>query len=70
MEESEVDNVKIPPVDPGDEVELTIEAKGGKGDGIGRIDGYVIFVPDTEKGDVVKVKIVKVFRSMGIGEKQ
>ena len=56
------------PVNVGDELELKIEAVGEKGDGIAKIKGFVIFVPNTKEGDVVKVKITKVLRKVGFGE--
>lgn len=56
------------PVKVGDEVEVKIEGVGGKGDGIAKVNGFVIFVPGTKQGDTVKVKITKVFRKVGFGE--
>lgn len=40
--------------------EVLIQDLGKKGDGIARLDKYVIFVPGTTKGTVVKVKIDKI----------
>lgn len=40
-------------------VELTIEDIGVSGEGIGKVDGYTLFVKDTVIGDVVRVKIMK-----------
>ena len=56
------------PVNVGDELDVTIEAVGGKGDGIAKIKGFVIFVPNVKKGDNVKVRITKVLRKVGFGE--
>ncbi len=56
------------PVNVGDELDVTIEAVGGKGDGIAKIKGFVIFVPNVKKGDNVKIKITKVLRKVGFGE--
>ena len=56
------------PVNVGDELDLTIEAVGEKGDGIAKIKGFVIFVPGTKQGETVKVKINKVLRKVGFGE--
>ena len=56
------------PVSVGDEVDLTIEAEGAKGDGIAKIKGFVIFVPGGKQGETVKVKITKVFRKMAFAE--
>lgn len=57
------------PVKVGDEVEITIEALGSKGDGIGKIEGFVVFVPGVNVGDKVKVRITDVRGKSGIGEK-
>ena len=56
------------PVNVGDELDLTIEAVGEKGDGIAKVKGFVIFVPGTKQGEIVKVKINKVLRKVGFGE--
>ena len=40
-------------------VQVTIEDIGVSGEGIGKIDGYTLFVKDTVIGDVVNVKIMK-----------
>ena len=42
-----------------DIVQVTIEDIGVTGEGIGKIDGYTLFVKDTVIGDVVEVKIMK-----------
>src|SRR3989344_3801972 len=56
------------PVNVGDELDLKIEAVGEKGDGIAKIKGFVIFVPQAKQGETVKVKITKVLRKVGFGE--
>ena len=56
------------PVKEGDEVDVEIEAVGEKGDGIAKIEGFVIFVPNTKAGQTVKVRITKVLRKVGFGE--
>ncbi len=45
------------PVDEGDEVVVDIEDVGSKGDGIARIKGFVIFVPETDIGETVRVEV-------------
>ena len=57
-----------PPVKVGDELEVTIEAVGAKGDGIAKKDGFVLFVPGVEKGQTVRVRVTKVLRNMGFAE--
>ena len=58
-----------PPVSKGEEVEVEIEDDGEQGDGIARVGpGYVIFVPDTELGDRVTIRVTKVRDNFGFGE--
>jgi len=57
------------PVKEGDEIDLTIEAVGEKGDGIGKVQGFVIFVPGTNAGETVKVRITQVRGKSAVGEK-
>ena len=52
----------------GDELEVTIEAVGAKGDGIAKKNGFVIFVPNTKKDEKVRVKITKVLRKVSFAE--
>jgi predicted RNA-binding protein with TRAM domain len=51
------------PVKEGEEYEVTIEAVGRKGDGIAKIENFVIFVPGTHEGDKVKVRITGLGRN-------
>jgi len=48
------------PVKEGDELDVTIEAVGMKGDGIAKVENFVIFVPGTKAGDHVKVRVTSV----------
>ncbi|MBL7050829.1 TRAM domain-containing protein [Candidatus Woesearchaeota archaeon] len=56
------------PVNVGDEVDVKIEAVGDKGDGIAKIKGFVLFIPNAKEGEEVKVKITKVLRRVGFAE--
>ena len=56
------------PVRVGDELEVTIEAVGAKGDGIAKKEGFVLFVPGVQKGENVKIKITRVLRKVGFAE--
>ena|SRR3989344_3834889 len=56
------------PVSVGEVHEVTIDAVGGKGDGIAKIKGFVLFVPGVKKGDAVKIKITKVLQNVGFAE--
>ncbi|MCS7121294.1 MAG: TRAM domain-containing protein [Archaeoglobaceae archaeon] len=61
-------NFRRPPVKVGDVRDVKIEAIGSGGDGIAKINGFVIFVPGTKLNDEVKIKITKVLRKYGFGE--
>jgi len=63
-----VSNLDGKPVKVGEVREVRIEAIGNKGDGIAKVNGFVIFVPGTELNDKVKIKITKVFKKFGFGE--
>lgn len=56
------------PVKVGDELDVTIEAVGEKGDGICKKKGFVLFVPNTKQGDNVKIRVTKVLRKVGFAE--
>ncbi len=47
--------------------ELEITGVTSEGNGVGRLDGFAIFVPETTVGDIVLVKIVKILKSYGFG---
>ena len=48
--------------------EAEIEDISRRGDGIAKIEGFIIFVPSTKKGEHVKFKITKVGNRFAIGE--
>lgn len=56
------------PVKVGEELDVKIEAVGEKGDGIAKVGGFVIFVPNTKEGDSVRIRIVRVLRRVGFAE--
>src|SRR3989338_7093174 len=56
------------PVKVGEEMDVTIEAVGEKGDGICKKKGFVLFVPNTKQGDTVRIRITKVLRKVGFAE--
>lgn len=56
------------PVKVGEELEVTIEAVGEKGDGIAKKNGFVLFVPGVKEGQRVKIKVTKVLRKVGFAE--
>jgi len=57
------------PVKEGDELEVRIEAVGEKGDGIAKVNGFVLFVPNTKEGETVKIRVTKVLKNVGFAEK-
>ena len=56
------------PVAEGETYDVKIEDIAREGDGIARIEGFVVFVPDTKLGDEVKIKINKVMHRFAIAE--
>ncbi len=56
------------PINVGETYDVTIEDVGRDGDGMARIEGFVVFVPNTQKGDNVKVRVTKVSRRVGFAE--
>jgi len=56
------------PVEEGKIYDAKIEDIGREGDGVARIENFVVFVPGTKVGDQVKVKITRVMRRMAFGE--
>jgi len=56
------------PVKVGEIHEVEIKSVGGKGDGIARVRGFVLFVQGVKKGDFVKIKITKVLEKVGFAE--
>ena len=60
--------MKKPPVNVGDVREVRIVAMGSGGDGIAKVNGFVVFVPGTELNDVVKVRITKVLKKFAFAE--
>jgi predicted RNA-binding protein with TRAM domain len=57
------------PVKVGEEREVTIEEVSRRGDGIAKIQNFVIFIPGTKVGDKVKIKVTSVASSYATAEK-
>jgi len=51
---------KRSPVELGEELEVDIKELSSKGEGMARVQGLVIHVPNTKPGDHVKVKITQI----------
>jgi predicted RNA-binding protein with TRAM domain len=56
------------PVEVGSEYAVDIQETSRRGEGIARIQGLVIFVPNTKPGDHVKIKIARISRRFAEGE--
>jgi predicted RNA-binding protein with TRAM domain len=52
-------------VEEGEVYDVTIQDIARQGDGIARIDGFIIFVPGTKVGDEVRIKIERVLPKYG-----
>jgi translation initiation factor 2 subunit 2 len=52
---------------PGDVIELLIHDVGKKGDGVGKLQNYLVIVPGTVKGTKVKVKITNLSGTTAFG---
>ena len=59
---------KSAPVEEGGSYDVTIEDIAREGDGIARVEGFVIFVPNAKVGDEVTIKVTKVMRKFAFGE--
>jgi len=57
------------PVEVGETYEVTIEDIAKEGDGIARVKGFVIFVPNTVVGEDVSIKVSKIMRNFAFAEK-
>jgi len=60
--------VSTPPVKVGDELDVTVEAVGEKGDGLAKKNGFVLFIPGVKEGQQVKIRVTKVLRKVGFAE--
>ncbi len=60
---------KPKPVKVGDEYDVEITDVGAKGDGITKVENFIIFVPNGKKGEKCKIKIKEVANKFAIGEK-
>jgi predicted RNA-binding protein with TRAM domain len=56
------------PVKEGDIVTVDIISIGAKGDGIAKVNEFVIIVPEGQEGDRLKVKVTRVLRKVAFAE--
>ena len=57
------------PVNVGEEYDVEINEVGSRGDGIARVKNFVVFIPNTKKGEKAHIKIKDVRMRFAIGEK-
>jgi len=55
------------PVKEGETYEIDVEATGAKGDGIGKVKGFVVIIPNAKPGQKVKVRIDAVRGKVAFG---
>jgi predicted RNA-binding protein with TRAM domain len=56
------------PVEIGKEYDVEIEEMSRRGEGITRIEGLVIFVPNTKPGDKLRIKVTNIGRRFAEAE--
>ncbi len=56
------------PVAEGEEFDAVVDDVGSEGDGVVKVDGYALFVPGTETGDAVRIRVTDVKPNFGFGE--
>ena len=57
------------PVETGDELTVAITDTGDEGDGIAKVDDYTLFVPGSEEGESVRIRIEDVKPRFGFAER-
>ena len=62
------DRVPPKPVEVGKEYEADIQEMSRRGEGIARIQGLVVFVPNTKTGDHVRIRITRISRRFAEAE--
>lgn len=53
-----------PPLKKNDNITLQIDNLGSEGQGIGRYNGFAVFVPYALPGEIVEAHIIKVAKTM------
>jgi len=56
------------PVEVGKEYNVSISEISRRGDGIAKIDGFVVFVPGTKQGQNVRIKVTQVSERFASGQ--
>jgi predicted RNA-binding protein with TRAM domain len=56
------------PINEGEEYDVKIEDMGRDGDGIAKIEGFIVFVNGAKLGDEVKIRITSVRRNFAFAD--
>jgi predicted RNA-binding protein with TRAM domain len=56
------------PVEIGQEYDVEIQETSRRGEGITRIEGLVVFVPNTKPGDKLRIKVTNIGRKFAEAE--
>ena len=56
------------PVEVGKEYDVTISDTSRRGEGIARIDGFVVFVPGTKQGQKARIRVTQVSERFASGQ--
>jgi predicted RNA-binding protein with TRAM domain len=62
------DNGNDAPIQEGGEYDVKIDDTGRDGDGIARIEGFVVFVSGAKVGDEVKIRVNSVRRNFAFAD--
>ena len=62
------DEVSSSPISEGEEYDVKIEDLGKSGDGIARIEGFIVFVTGAKVGDEVKIRITSTRSNFAFAE--
>ena len=58
----------ITPVEEGKVYEAKVVDMGREGDGLCRVENFVVFVPGVKVGDTVKFRVTRVLKRVAFGE--
>jgi 23S rRNA (uridine2552-2'-O)-methyltransferase len=58
------------PVSVGDELTVTIEDEGSEGDGVALVEGFTVFVPESEAGEEVSIEVTDVKPRFAFAERR
>lgn len=61
-------NEKIAPVKEGDIVDVEIINLGAKGDGVAKVEGFIVIVPGAKVDEKLRVKVSKVLPKYAFAE--